>query len=157
MNATIIYFSNSGITEKLAMRIKKDTGADIIRVEPEKEYGGYAISIAKMIKEKITKSTRGFTNEIPDLSGYDTVFVGYPIWGSNVPQILLDFLKECDLSGKTVIPFSTAGASGIGKSLGKLKSTCYGAKIKYPYGVTRSKRGDYKGWMEKINDRSAEA
>ena len=150
-NAIIIYFSNSGITEKLAKRIKKDTGADMIKVLPEKEYGGYAISIIKMIGEKITKNTRSFVNDIPDLSGYDTVFAGYPIWGGKAPQILINFLKCCDFKGKTVIPFSTAGASGIKGSVAGIKEACVGAKVKYPFGISKRDKGDYRGWMEKIN------
>lgn len=150
MKPVIIYFSNSGTTEKLAKRIGKDVGAKGIKVIPEKEYGGYAVSIAKMIKERITKDTRSFTNDIPDLSEYDTVFVGYPIWAGGAPQILLDFLSKCDLSEKIVIPFSTAGASGIKGSLDKLKAACKGGRIKYPFAVTKRNRGDYDGWMEKV-------
>ena len=134
-----------------AERIKKDTGSDIIRVTPEKEYGGYVAAIAQMIVEKIKRRTRAFTNEIPDLTEYDTVFVGYPIWGGKPPVILTDFLKCCDLNGKRVIPFSTAGASGIKGSLAKLKEACSGAKIKYPFGVTKRNKGNYKAWMERAS------
>ncbi len=150
MRSVIIFFSNSGITEKLAKRIRKDTDSDIIKVLPENEYGGYVVSIVKMIKEKITKNTTRFINDIPDLSEKDTVFVGYPIWGGGVPQILLDYLSECDLSGKQIIPFSTAGASSIKGSLKKLKEVCKGGKIKYPFSVTKKNRGNYESWINKI-------
>ena len=150
MKAIIIYFSNSGITEKLALRIKKDTGADRLKVIPEREYGGYAVSIIKMIVEKIRKNTRAFINDIPGLTEYDTVFVGYPIWGGKVPEILINFLNECDLKGKTVIPFSTAGASSIKGSLAGLKEACSGAKIKYPFETSKRHKGDYGTWISKV-------
>lgn len=152
MKPVIIYFSNSGITEKLAKRIGKDVGAKGIKIIPEKEYGGYAVSIAKMIKERITNSTRSFTNDIPDLSGFDTVFVGYPIWGGGAPRILLDFLSQCNISDKTVIPFSTATASGIKGSLDKLKAVCKGCRIRYPFAVTKRNKGDYDEWIKKVMD-----
>jgi len=150
MKAAIIYFSNSGITEKLAKRIKKDTDGELIRVIPDKEYGGYFISIVKMIGEKITGKTRDFVNDIPDLSEYDTVFVGYPIWGGKAPVILQNFLKKCDLRGKRVIPFATAGASGIKSSVEGLKAVCSGAQVKYPFGTSKRNKGDYRSWMEKV-------
>ena len=150
MKAIIIYFSNSGITEKLVFRIKKDTGADSLKVIPEKEYGGYAVSIIKMIAEKIRKNTRSFINDIPDLTEYDTVFVGYPIWGGKAPAILINFLKECDLKDKTVIPFSTAGASSIKGSLAGIKDACSGAKIKYPFETSKRRKGDYSAWISKL-------
>ena len=150
MKAVIIYFSNSGTTEKLAQKIKKDTQGDLIKIIPEREYGGYIISIFKMIGEKVTKNTRSFINDIPDLSVYDTVFVGYPIWGGKAPVIVQNFLKCCDLKGKTVIPFSTAGASGIKGSLPGIKEACEGAKIKNPFNTSKRNKGDYRSWMEKI-------
>ncbi len=150
MKPVIIYFSNSGITEKLALKIKKDTEADIIKVIPEKEYGGYLISIIKMIGEKISKQTRKFTNDIPDLSSYDTVFAGYPVWGGKAPVIFTNFLKECDMDGKIVIPFSTAGASSIKGSLPGIKAACGNVRIKYPFETSKRRKGDYRSWIDKI-------
>ena len=51
-----------------------------------------------------------------DLSRYDTILLGYPIWGGQAPKILYTFLENTDLSGKTIIPFCTSNSSGIGSS-----------------------------------------
>ena len=51
-----------------------------------------------------------------DIAGYEVVFVGYPVWATDVPQAVLPFLNEYDLSGKTVIPFCTHDGYGAGHS-----------------------------------------
>lgn len=56
------------------------------------------------------------------MSGYDTVFLGYPIWWGEAPNILRTFLEETDLSGKTVIPFCTSSSSGLGSSAETLQA-----------------------------------
>lgn len=48
-----------------------------------------------------------------DISQYDTIFIGYPIWWYTYPQIILSFFDQYDLSNKTIIPFVTHGGSGM--------------------------------------------
>ena len=52
-----------------------------------------------------------------DLSGYDTLFIGYPNWNADLPMPLYTFLEEYDLSGKTIIPFTTHGGSGFSRTI----------------------------------------
>ena len=65
----------------------------------------------------------------PDLSGYDTIFVGFPIWWYIAPTIVNTFLESCDLTGKTVVPFATSGGSGMGSTNKALAPSCKGAKL----------------------------
>ena len=51
-----------------------------------------------------------------EIFGYDTIFAGFPIWWYVAPTIINTFLESYDLTGKTVIPFATAGGSGMGKT-----------------------------------------
>ncbi len=150
MRSIIIYFSHSGKTEKIAKRLLKDTGSDIISVKPKKDYGNYVMSVIRAVKDKLMRIRPEFVNSIPDLSGYDTVFVGYPIWCSSVPDLLLAFLRKCDLSGKTVIPFSTSGMTSISSSLVRLKEVCRGSTIRYPYNYSKRSRDDYKEWTSRF-------
>lgn len=53
-----------------------------------------------------------------DISQYDTVFIGYPVWATNAPQAIFSFLSQYDLSGKTIIPFCTHDGYGAGGSYG---------------------------------------
>ena len=65
----------------------------------------------------------------PDLSGYDTIFVGFPIWWYIAPTIVNTFLESCDLTGKTVVSFATSGGSGMGSTNKALAPSCKGAKL----------------------------
>lgn len=61
-------------------------------------------------------------SEPVDISDYDTIFIGYPIWWGTAPRIIDTFLDTNDLSGKTVMPFCTSGSSGISVSVSAIRS-----------------------------------
>ena len=64
-----------------------------------------------------------------DVSSYDTIFIGFPIWWYVAPTIINTFLESFDLSGKTIVPFATSGGSGMGKTNAGLAPSCRGAKL----------------------------
>ena len=64
-----------------------------------------------------------------NMDGYDTVFVGFPMWWYVAPTIINTFLESYDLTGKTIIPFATSGGSGMGETNEHLASSCKGAKL----------------------------
>lgn len=90
------------------------------------------------------------TNEIPDLSGYDTVFVGYPIWWLDVPVLVANFIKGCDLAGKTVIPFSTSGLGNISATLETIKKSCPKSEVKLPLQCGIAKKDVYDHWISEV-------
>ena len=59
--------------------------------------------------------------ELPDLTGYDTILIGYPIWWGDVPRIVSNFVENVDLADITVAVFFTSGSSGLGNSLKHLQ------------------------------------
>lgn len=69
-------------------------------------------------------SRPAIAGKVPDMGGYDTVFVGFPIWWYVAPTIVKTFLESYDFSGKTVIPFATSGGSGMGRTVDVLKGVC---------------------------------
>ena len=64
-----------------------------------------------------------------NMSEYDMIFVGFPIWWHRAPMIIHTFLESYDFSGKTVIPFATSGGSGMGKTNERLPESCKGARL----------------------------
>lgn len=150
MNAIIIFYSRSGNTEKLANRIQKDVGCEAIKIEPEEAYGNYVSSVGRVMGERAKKAAPAFKNPIPDLSQYDVVFVGYPVWAQDIPMFLSDFLSQCDIQGKKVIPFATYGMTSISWTMKSLKANCKGAEILYPYSEGVFKKDDYNEWIEKV-------
>lgn len=64
-----------------------------------------------------------------NMKDYDTIFVGFPIWWYEAPRIVQAFLEQCELTGKTVVPFATSGGSAMGKTAEILKKSCPGATV----------------------------
>lgn len=151
MNAIIIYYSRSGNTEKIAKQLQSDLGnIPAIKIEPEEEYGNYIMSCLRVMKENSSKVIPKFTTPIPDLSEYDTVFLGFPIWAQDVPAFVQDFVRKCDMKGKTVIPFATYGMSGISWTKKTLYSLFDEDQIKLPFDSGVFKKGDYQKWLNEI-------
>lgn len=58
-----------------------------------------------------------------DISGYDMVFIGFPVWWYIAPTIINTFLEKHDFSGKTIVLFATSGGSGFGNTVDALKGS----------------------------------
>ena len=147
LKAIILYCSRSGNTEALAHRVCQTIPCDTLKVEPKEPYGNYLQSILRVRKERKKDIVPETATPVPDLSSYDTVFVGFPVWFSDIPAFFSEFLSRCDLKEKKLIPFSTATNSNILKSLTTLKKVCPQSIIKYPFDHIRLKRCDTAGWL----------
>lgn len=128
----VVYFSHTGenygvgvITEGntaiLAKMISEKMGADSFEIVPEKAYPktyNECIDVAK--KEQNAKMRPTYTGDI-DISVYETIYIGYPIWWGDLPMVVYTFLEAHDLSGKTIIPFCTHEGSGLSGTDGRIK------------------------------------
>ena len=126
-NVAIVYFSATGNTERVAGYIADETGGSLIEIIPADPYSNadldWTNNSSRVNEEHNNYDTvrPGIQNDI-DLSGYDTVFLGYPLWWGEAPAIVLTFLDNEDLSGKTIIPFCTSSSSQIGDSASNLEN-----------------------------------
>lgn len=103
-----------GNTQYMAYVIQETTDADIFRIEPETPYPTDHQTLVNLAKEEQNNNDRPAIKEaLTNLDDYDVVFIGYPIWWSDMPQILYTFFDTYDFSGKTIIPFGTHGGSGF--------------------------------------------
>lgn len=116
-NALIAYFSWSGNTEAVAQEIQNQTGADLFEIVPAEPYTDDYDELLDIAREEQSSDARPAIADTVDLSGYDTVYLGFPNWWGDMPMIIYTFLDEYDLSGKTVAPFNTSGGSGFSGSL----------------------------------------
>ena len=116
----VVYFSRTGHTKPLAEYIKDELNTDIYEIEAKIPYTDDDIKYytdCRADREQNDPSARPeIAGELPDLSKYDTVFLGYPIWHGQAPKIIYTFLENVDVSGKTVIPFCTSASSPVGSS-----------------------------------------
>lgn len=103
-----------GNTQYMAYVIQEATNADIFRIEPQTPYPTDHGTLVDLAAEEQEENARpAIKNHLSNMDDYDVVFIGYPIWWSDMPQILYTFFDTYDFSGKTIIPFSTHGGSGF--------------------------------------------
>lgn len=119
----VIYFSRGdeeytvgevhpGNTEILAKEIVAQTGADEFKITPVEPYPADYQSCIEQATTELKQNARPAYQGDVDLSDYDTIYLGYPIWWGDLPMIVYAFLENHDLSGKTIIPFNTHEGSG---------------------------------------------
>lgn len=150
MKNVIFYYSNSGTTENLAERIRKEFGGELIAIRPDKPYGAYFSALKRAGYERRNNIIAQYSVPNVDISDIDTVFVGYPLWYSEAPTFVLDCLSKFDLPGKRVIPFSTSGASNIKGSLESLKRAVGDATIECPYNQGKLSKDDFDKWVNTV-------
>lgn len=137
----VIYFSRTGEnysvgvikegnTAKVAKVVAAMTGSDIFEVKEADKYPvNYNECIARAKKEVQTKARPAFLGTAPDLSKYDTIYLGYPNWWGSAPMVVYSVLEKAKIDGKTIYPFCTHEGSGLGSTASKLAKTFPKAKI----------------------------
>lgn len=153
-NIAIIYFSATGTTRKVAGYIKELTGGDLIEIVPKEKYTdndlNYNNSNSRATKEQNDSSARPEIANTIDTASYDVIYLGFPIWWGDAPRIILTFLDEANLSGKTVIPFCTSGSSGISTSVNYFKNNY--KNVNWLDGKRlNSSQSEVKEWVNGLN------
>lgn len=148
----VVYFSWGGTTKQLAEQIQKSTGADIFRLESEEPYPSSYTPTTKVAKEELDKNIYRKIKSVPNLSGYDTVFVGAPVWWHTAPMIVQGWLKENEknLSGKTVVPFTTYAATYRDETLAKIAELSPLSKHLKGFGTRSPSQGETDAWLKEI-------
>ena len=124
-NSVVLYFSATGTTKKIAERIASESNSDIIEIIPKDEYKSEDLdynSDCRANKEQNDSTSRPEIKNTIDISKYDTIYLGYPIWWGTNPKIILTLLDTYDFTGKTIIPFCTSGSTGISGSVNDLRN-----------------------------------
>lgn len=132
MSTLVAYFSaEAGTTAKVAKDLAKKIGADLFEIKPEIPYSKadlrYMNPLARCNREKFGNKDVSVAGRIENLSQYDTVYIGFPIWYGAAPNVVNTFCKGYDWKGITIHAFATSGGSGIGKTAEKLEPFVIGA------------------------------
>lgn len=130
-NSTVVlYFSATGTTKSIAQRIAKESNSDIIEIIPKEKYKSEDLnynSDCRANREQNDEKARPEIENVIDVSEYNTIYLGYPIWWGTNPKIILTLLDTYDFTGKTIIPFCTSGSSDIKNSVEDLRN--YNSKL----------------------------
>ena len=122
----VVYFSATGTTRGVAEKLAEGLGADLYEIVPAEPYTDADLNwndrnSRTSIETDDPACRPAIAGELPDLTGCDTVFIGYPIWWGDVPRIVSGFVEQVDLTDKTLAVFFTSGGSGLGSSMKHLQ------------------------------------
>lgn len=169
----VVYFSRTGeqyrvgVIDKgntaiVAEMIAEQTGADLFEIMPADDH--YPMTYDELTEVALTeqneKSRPEYAGEVPDLSGYSTVFIGAPVWWGDWPMIMYTFFEDnaSGLAGKTLIPFSTHEGSGLSGFDRTLASSCPDSEVRQGLAVKgsdcqydkESVRNDVAAWLKDL-------
>lgn len=128
--SVVLYFSATGTTKAIAEKIASQSDSDIIEIIPKEKYKSEDLNYNKDCranKEQNDPKARPEIENSIDISKYDTIYLGYPIWWGTNPKIILTLLDSYDFTGKNIIPFCTSGSTGIEQSVSDLRE--YNSKL----------------------------
>jgi len=126
----IVYLSRTNNTKAIAQLIQKNVGGKLVALELVKPYPeNYKAIIEQVANENAAGFLPPLKTKIDSIDKYDVVFVGFPTWGMQLPPPMKSFLKQYDLSGKTIIPFNTNAGYGVGSSFETLKKLSPNSKV----------------------------
>ena len=150
----IIYFTRTGNTEVFSDYIKELSNITSYKIVPTTPYPEDYNQMLTIAQEEQSNGTRPeIQNPLTDISKYDNILLGYPIWYSHLPNIVITQLEKLDFTNKNIYPFNTHGGSGIGSSLNDIKLYAKGANVKDGFPINgNSIRNNKADSIEKIED-----
>ena len=114
----VAWFSRSGNTRVIAGQIARSLQADRFEIQPARAYpDDYFETVEQAQRERDTGLEPPLGASVERMAGYETLYLGFPIWGMTAPPVIRSFLSGHDLAGKTIVPFITHGGYGLGDSL----------------------------------------
>ena len=130
----VAYFSASGVTAVLAKNLAEAAEADLYEIKPAVPYTNADLNwqdkqSRSSIEMSDNKSRPALADMNADITAYDTIYVGFPVWWYIAPTIINTFLESYDFSGKRIILFATSGGSRFGKAVTFLQPSAPNATI----------------------------
>ena len=122
-------YVDKGNTEVIAEYIKDIVGADIFKVEPLNPYPADYMECIEEAKVRTREHNAPIKENTPDISSYEVIYIGSPIYWGGMPEELFTALKGLNYSGKTIRPFTTHEGSGLSGVPRQLKEICNGAEV----------------------------
>jgi len=157
----VVYFSWSGNLDKMAHWVAEETGGDLYRVIPFDPYPDDYNATADRAKREQDDGVRPEIDiDISEeqMSEYETVFFGFPVWWYDLPMSMWTFLESYDLSGKTIFPFfSHEGSSNGANALSRIKELAVGADVRSDDALSirgrnvEGSKSDVIEWIDQLN------
>ena len=152
----VAYFSATGTTARAAQKIVRLTGGELYAITPAQPYSDADLNwhnekSRSSVEMNNPKARPALGGEQLDLSAYDVVFIGYPIWWNLAPRIINTFIESQEWKGKTIIPFATSGSSSISNSITQLKHTYSNLNWKEGKLLNQADEKSIQNWIKKLS------
>lgn len=150
----VSYFSASGVTKRVAEKIAKAINGDLFEIEPTQKYTSEDLDWTnKQSRSSIEMEDKTFRpqilNKVLNITEYNTVVLGFPVWWYTAPRIINTFIEENNLEEKDIYIFVTSGSSGSEGSFRDLKNTYKNLNfISNKRFTGREADGDYINWIK---------
>lgn len=145
-----------GRVQAVAQMIQNETQSDIFSIKTSVQYPGDGGKLIEYAQQEQNDNARPeLTSHIENFDEYDSVFVGYPIWWYDLPQIMYSFFDAYDFSGKTIIPFCVHNGSQFTGTINTIKELEPNANVVVNgFAVSERNAGDAAGdvvdWLDEI-------
>ena len=151
----VAYFSASGVTKKVAEMVAGAANCDLYEITPKVPYTTADLNwMDKKSRSSVEMSDKTIRPEIAgtelDVSAYDEILIGFPIWWYVAPTIINTFLESHDFTGKKIILFATSGGSGFGKTVKELQPSAPNAEIVEGKLLNRATQQTVTDWVETL-------
>ena len=154
----VVYFSQSGNTQKLAKLISDRVGGDFVRIETVQTYPTEYNELADFAKNERDNNIKPELKDLEiDIDDYDTIFIGAPVWWGDFPMIMYTLFEKVDMNGKRIVPFSTHGGSGLSGFDTKLKRLYPNANVTKGLAITGADAQNKKENVKKEVDNFIES
>jgi flavodoxin len=121
-SVTVVDRVAKGNVRAIADDIAEYTGGDLFSIQTSVAYSGNISSLIDYAQDEQDEDARPeLTTHIENLDQYDTIFIGYPTWWYDLPQVMYSFFDEYDFSGKTIVPFNSANGSRFSGTIGTIQ------------------------------------
>jgi len=141
-------YIDKGNTEVVAEYIKDITGGDIFKVEPLVPYAKEYMTCINEAKERTNSHNAPVKEKIPDITFYEVIYIGSPIYWGGMPEEMVTAIKDLDFNGKIVRPFVTHEGSGLSGVPRQLKQICNGAEVLEGLAIVGSSVNNSKSTIE---------
>ena len=151
----VAYFSATGTTRKVAETIAEMAGADLYEITPKTPYTSADLNwMDKKSRSSVEMSDKKYRPAIMkkemDMSSYDEILLGFPIWWYVAPTIVNTFLEAYDFSGKKIVLFATSGGSGFGNTVKELQPSAPDAVITEGSLLNRGTKQEVNEWVKSL-------
>lgn len=152
----VAYFSATGTTAQAAEKIANATGGEIYAITPAKSYTSADLDwndkqSRSSVEMNDAKSRPAIKSKKENITDYDVIFIGYPIWWDLAPTVVNTFIESNNLNGKTAVPFATSGGSSIRNSAAQLKKLYPGINWKEGKLLNSASEKTISKWIESLN------